>query len=236
MPVPRDESVVILGLRWSPSEEYLLCCWAGRLELLHHIWSFIWLTIDTRHSWPFGQWYPWCCRLDKPRPEEYSSLFARFFHFFRSESTSFGICHFYESVRGRRNLAWSALCHSGNWSENYCINSVQSWPGAQICWWNWIDLATASRSCKFRNRTDVVVNNTLLPDDPRDCREYNLIDQHGDGLKKSKLHPKRDTSTCVPSSFTMSTHVLPGLEGYSAHLSVDEVVAGPSERHNSECC
>jgi len=39
---------------------------------------------------------------------------------------------------------------------------------------------------KFQNRTNVVVNHTLLPDDPQDRRKHKLIDQHGDGLKKTR--------------------------------------------------
>lgn len=73
---------------------------------------------------------------------------------------------------------------------------------------------------KFRYRTVVVVNhtdNTLLPDDPRDCRELNLIYYHGDELENSEKNSDRDSSVCVSSSYTMVTHVLPKPDGYPAH-------------------
>ncbi|KXN89800.1 hypothetical protein AN958_04804 [Leucoagaricus sp. SymC.cos] len=74
---------------------------------------------------------------------------------------------------------------------------------------------------KFHYTTSIVVNHTddtLLPDDPRDCRELNLIYYHGQELGNSEKHPDRDSSVCVSSSFTMATHTLTRPEGYPAHL------------------
>ncbi|KXN91919.1 hypothetical protein AN958_11304 [Leucoagaricus sp. SymC.cos] len=74
---------------------------------------------------------------------------------------------------------------------------------------------------KFRYTTSIIVNHTddtLLPDDPRDRREFNLIYYHGQELRNSEKHPDRDSSVCVSSSFTMVTHTLTRPEEYPAHL------------------
>lgn len=83
-------------------------------------------------------------------------------------------------------------------------------------------LQQAEALSKFRYRTAVVVNHTddtLLPDDPRDHRELNLIYYHGHELGDSEKHPERDSSVCVSSSYAMVTHALPRPKGYPAHLS-----------------
>ena len=63
----------------------------------------------------------------------------------------------------------------------------------------------------FQYRQSIVLNHTdssLLPDDHRDVRDLNLISNstHGNLPDKSSL--------CVPSTYTMTTHLLPRPKGY----------------------
>lgn len=70
----------------------------------------------------------------------------------------------------------------------------------------------------FEYRDTVVVNHTdstLLPDDPRDRRDLNLICMDRD---PAVCQEKRWSSTTVPSSYTMATHVLRPPKGYPTHL------------------
>ncbi|GLB36577.1 putative microfibril-associated/Pre-mRNA processing [Lyophyllum shimeji] len=73
----------------------------------------------------------------------------------------------------------------------------------------------------FEYRDTVVVNHTdstLLPDDPNDRRELNLICI--DKEPRAACQEKLWSSTTVPSSYTMATHVLRRPQGYPIHLSV----------------
>ncbi|KAF9454942.1 hypothetical protein P691DRAFT_770043 [Macrolepiota fuliginosa MF-IS2] len=81
-------------------------------------------------------------------------------------------------------------------------------------------LEQAEALSTFRYRTAVVVNHTddtLLPDDPRDHRDLNFIHYRGTELGSPEKDPKRDSSVCVSSSYTMVTHTLPRPEGYPTH-------------------
>ncbi|KAK0232813.1 splicing factor, Prp19-binding domain-containing protein [Armillaria fumosa] len=70
---------------------------------------------------------------------------------------------------------------------------------------------------KFTYHSTLVINHTdetLLPDDTRDHRDLNLIyTRTGASIPTKTLSPR-----CLPSSYTMATHVLPRPPGFPAHL------------------
>ncbi|KAK0208047.1 splicing factor, Prp19-binding domain-containing protein [Desarmillaria ectypa] len=70
---------------------------------------------------------------------------------------------------------------------------------------------------KFTYYSTLVINHTdetLLPDDTRDHRDLNLIYTRAGAL----IPPKTISPRCLPSSYTMATHVLPRPPGFPAHL------------------
>ncbi|KAK0473547.1 hypothetical protein EDD18DRAFT_1323755 [Armillaria luteobubalina] len=70
---------------------------------------------------------------------------------------------------------------------------------------------------KFTYHSTLVINHTdetLLPDDTRDHRDLNLIyTRTGASISTKTVSPR-----CLPSSYTMATHVLPRPPGFPAHL------------------
>ncbi|KAK0198042.1 splicing factor, Prp19-binding domain-containing protein [Armillaria mellea] len=70
---------------------------------------------------------------------------------------------------------------------------------------------------KFTYHSTLVINHTdetLLPDDTRDHRDLNLIyTRTGASIPTKTVSPR-----CLPSSYTMATHVLPRPPGFPAHL------------------
>ncbi|KAG7450733.1 uncharacterized protein BT62DRAFT_1072763 [Guyanagaster necrorhizus] len=70
---------------------------------------------------------------------------------------------------------------------------------------------------KFTYRSTLVINHTdetLLPDDTRDHRDLNLIYTRAGAL----ITTKTVSPQCLPSSYTMATHILPRPQGFPAHL------------------
>lgn len=94
----------------------------------------------------------------------------------------------------------------------------------------------------FKYCSTVVVNHTdgtLIPDDARDRRDLNLIclDRATVNMNCAKSRSKYDSSSplCVPSSYTMATHVLPTPEGYPLHSPVIYQTTNPIIPPREEC-
>lgn len=79
-------------------------------------------------------------------------------------------------------------------------------------------LISAQVAClsHFRYCRTIVVNHTdpsLLPSDPRDVRDLNLVTSARTASGTTKLADAVDAGMCVPPTYAMATHVLPRLAG-----------------------
>jgi len=86
----------------------------------------------------------------------------------------------------------------------------------------------------FQYRPTIVINHmdgTLMPDAPEDRRDLNLICLDAEGYPG--LQREKPISNCVPSSYTMATHILPAPAGYPPHLptiyQTTNPILGPRE-------
>ncbi|KAG5721971.1 hypothetical protein E4T56_gene18455 [Termitomyces sp. T112] len=74
---------------------------------------------------------------------------------------------------------------------------------------------------KFQYCSTIVINHTdptLLPDNPRDQRDLNLICLEQDAVTDREKNIFDWSATTVPPSYTMTTHVLSPPRGYPTHL------------------
>ncbi|KAG6869048.1 hypothetical protein C0993_004721 [Termitomyces sp. T159_Od127] len=74
---------------------------------------------------------------------------------------------------------------------------------------------------KFKYCSTIVINHTdptLLPDNPRDQRDLNLICLDQDAVTEQEKSIFDWSAMTVPPSYTMATHVLRRPEGYPTHL------------------